>query len=329
MTRLFAEQGLIVMDASGRECHRLGGRVLRAAIERGEELEEALLARTRELEAAGYHAQVLVKPGASLLFLIDEESKARVGLRRAGDGTWKAGTRAYTDAELLEVLESAPERLSPNALLRPVFQDAMLPTAAYVGGPAEVAYFAQSAVLYERVLGRVTPILPRFSATLIEPGIAGVMAREEVTLEDVFTARTVGALAERLGARTMPIAGKRKLAAVGNAMDAELTALTDYLGAMDESLGRSAAVSANKMRYQMARLRRMAANFELQKEASLGRHAEAIMLHLFPHQHPQERVVGGVWFLARFGEGLIARLVSEAALMCLGHAVVRLVAAVS
>ena len=125
----------------------------------------------------------------------------------------------------------------------------------------------------------------------------------------------------------MPIEGKRKLAAAGNAMDTELAALTEYLTAIDASLGRSAAVSASKMRYQMNRLRRMAATFELQKEASLRKHADALMLALYPEGHPQERVLAGAWFLSRAGDdpqALIARLVVEAADMCLGHSVVRL-----
>jgi len=324
MTRLFAAHGLIVMDAAGRDFHALGSLALRAAIERAGELEAALLQRTRELETNGYHAQVLVKPGASLLFLIGETTRERLALRRTGELAWKAGTKSCSTADLLAILEAEPERLSPNALLRPVFQDAILPTAAYIGGPAEIAYFAQSAVLYELILGRITPVLPRFSATLIEPAIATVMAKDEVSLEDVFAAKTPDALALRLGARAMPIEGKRKLAAVGNAMDQELGALTGYLAAMDASLGRSALVSASKMRYQMNRLRRMAATFEVQKQASLRKHAEAMMLHLFPDGHPQERVVAGAYFLAQYGDGLIDRLVAEAGEMCLGHSVVRL-----
>jgi hypothetical protein len=77
----------------------------------------------------------------------------------------------------------------------------------------------------------------------------------------------------------------------------------------------------------MNRLRRMAATFETQKDASLRKHAEAMMLHLFPDSHPQERVIGGVWFLAQAGDSLdefIARLVAEAAEMCLGHSVLRM-----
>ncbi len=330
MAHMFAEQGLIVLDASGREFHAMGAPTLRYAIEHAAELETALLHRGEALEAAGYHAQVLVVPGASLLFLTDEASGARQALKRVGppvgaggdEKSWKAGRELFSTADLLGILERTPERLSPNALLRAVFQDTILPTAAYVGGPAEIAYFAQSAVLYEAILGRVTPVLPRLSATLLEPAVATLMARHEVQLPDAMT--SARQLAQRLGARAMPIAGKRKLAAVGNAMDAELTALTEYMTAMDASLGRAAGVSASKMRYQMNRLRRMAANFELEKEASLERQAEMITSHVFPDGHPQERLLAGVWFIARYGEGLVERLVGEAANQCPGHVVVRL-----
>jgi bacillithiol biosynthesis cysteine-adding enzyme BshC len=333
MARLFAEQGLIVMDAAGREFHALGASTLRFAIKHAEELESALLARTAELEASGYHAQVLVKPGASLLFLVSEINGAphREPLRRAEDGSWKAGagssTKSYSTDELLAILDAAPERISPNALLRPVFQDTILPTTAYVGGPAEVAYFAQSAVLYQRILDRITPILPRLTATLIEPAIGEIMAQHEVALPDAM--RSTEELAQRLAARAMPIETKRSLAETGNALEDALAAAQQYLGGLDESLGRSATVSASKMRYQMNRLRRLAATFELHKETSLRKHAEAITLHLFPHAHPQERLLAGVWFVAAWetahgdSSGFIARLVEEAASQCPGHQVIR------
>jgi bacillithiol biosynthesis cysteine-adding enzyme BshC len=322
IAKIFAEQGLVVMDAASREFHALGAGTLRYAIEHVDELQRALIARSRELVAAGYHAQVLVAEGGSMLFLLDEETGERVALRRTGEEQWKAGGRSYSTAELLAILESAPERLSPNALLRPVFQDMVLPTAAYVGGPAEIAYFAQSAVLYEAILGRITPVLPRLSATLLEPAVAAVMDKDEVQLPEAMT--TAEDLAQRLGARAMPIEGKRRLAAVGNAMETELSALTDYMSGMDETLGRSAKVSGSKMLYQMNRLRRMAATFELQKDASLRKHAEAITLNVFPGGHPQERVVAGVWYVARYGDGLVEKLVGVAGNQCPGHVVVRL-----
>lgn len=340
MTQLFASHGLIVLDASGREFHELGAETLRYAIEHADQLEDGLLVRSAELEAEGYHAQVLVKSGASLLFLVSEIDgvKRREPLRHAPDGTWRVGAgssaRPVSAAELLEIASCAPERLSPNALLRPVFQDTLLPTTAYVGGPAEIAYFAQSAVLYKQILGRLTPIIPRLSATLIEPSIAAVMEQHEITFPDALT--SAEALAQRFGARAMPIEAKRRLARAGNALDEALGAAEEYLGSLDPSLGRSAGISASKMRYQMNRLRRLAATFELQREVSLRKHAAATTLHLFPHGHPQERLLGGAWFLAAWenthgphpdgvpGAGLINRLVAEAANQCPGHVVVRL-----
>lgn len=321
MARLFAEQGLIVMDAASREFHALAAGTLRHAIEHADELEAGLLKRTAELEALGYHAQVKVAEEMSLLFLVSDGDGERLALRRTTDGGWKAGRHVYSTASLLTILESEPERLSPNALLRPVFQDTILPTAAYIGGPSEIAYFAQSAVLYEAILGRMTPVLPRLSGTLLEPAIATVMETHGVQLPDAMT--TAEELAQRLGARAMPIEAKRKLATAGDALDAALAAATEYLGGIDESLGKTAEVSGSKMRYQMNRLRRMAASFELQKEASLGKHAAAITLNLFPDGHPQERLVAGAWFIARHGEGLVERLVAEAANHCPGHIVIR------
>jgi bacillithiol biosynthesis cysteine-adding enzyme BshC len=321
LTKIFAPFGLVVMDAATRDFHALGASTLRAAIEHADELEAALLARSQELEAAGYHAQVLITPGHSLLFLVDAETGVRQPLRRLDGGDWKAGAQAYTTADLLAILDAEPERLSPNALLRPVFQDTILPTAAYIGGPAEIAYFAQSAVAYQQILGRITPVLPRLSATLVEPAIAATMAAHEVTFAQILEAKTPDALALRLGARAMPIEAKRKLAAAGNAMDTELTALTEYMAAMSADLGRAAGVSASKMRYQMARLRRLAANFELQKQASLTKHATAIMLNLLPEGHLQERVLASIGFLAQHGDTLPALLVEHAAQECPGHRV--------
>jgi bacillithiol biosynthesis cysteine-adding enzyme BshC len=316
IARLLAPWGLIVMDAATAPFHALGAPVLEKAIRDADALHDALLARDRELAACGYHSQVLVGEQSSLLFLIDETTGARLPLRRS-DGRWKAGARRCTSEELLDVLEVSPERLSPNALLRPVFQDAILPTSAYIAGPAEIAYFAQSNVVFSAVLGRETAVLPRLSATLVNARLATVMARYEVRLPDAVTSPV--ALAQRLGARSLPIEGKRRLASAGNALDEELTALTDWMSQMDTGLGRSAQTAASKMRYQMNRLRRLAARHQLEKETSLARHAALITGAIYPGGHLQERVVAGLAFVATHGESLLETLVEAAQDACPGH----------
>ena len=327
--RAFAAEGLLILDAGGRAIHRMGAPVLRAGIERADELHAALLERNRELEVAGYHAQVAVGAQNSLLFLIDERTGARVALKRTvpdaqePDGLWAAGKRSYSTADLVGILEAEPERISPSALLRPVFQDFLLSTSATVGGPAEVAYFAQSAVLFERILGRVTPALPRFSATLVEPAIGELLSKHELTLEQVL-ASTPDSLAQLLATRAMPAETRKKLAATGTALEAELTPLVEWMKSADEGLGRSAGTAANKMRYQLNRLRRLAANFELQREAALGRDAEAISQSLFPGGALQERVHGAAYYLARYGFELTEEITAQAAHSCPGHTVIGL-----
>jgi bacillithiol biosynthesis cysteine-adding enzyme BshC len=323
-SRVFAAQGLLVLDASGREAHRMGAPVLRAAIECADELHQALLDRNRELEAAGYQAQVAVVPQSSLLFLIDERTGARLALKRLApsaqepDGLWQAGRQSYSTADLTGILDAEPERISPSALLRPVFQDFLLSSSAIVGGPAEIAYFAQSAVLYERILGRVTPALPRLSATLIEPKIGEVLKKHGLTLEQVF-AESAASLAQMLATQALPEEGKRRLEAAGTALEAELAALLEWMGSLDAGLGRSAETAAGKIRYQMSRLRRMAADFQLQREEALTRQAEAVSQALYPGGALQERVHGAAYYFARYGFGLAEELAAQAANCSTGH----------
>lgn len=328
--KVFAAQGLLIFDADGRDVHRMGAPVLRAAIERTDEFHARLLERTSELEAAGYHAQVAVtgnkSSASSLLFLIDSHSGARVALKRLmasaaePSGLWQAGKQRLSTDELIGILEAEPERVSPAALLRPVFQDYLLSTSLTIGGPAEIAYFAQSAVVFEGILGRTTPAHPRFSATLIEPAIGDLLRQHELAPEQVF-AENQESLVQRLTARAIPVEGKRKLADAGNALDRELDVLLGWMHSLDVGLGRSADTAASKMRYQMNRLRRLAANFQLQREASLARHAEAIAHALYPEGGLQERLHGGAYYFARYGFELAEELVVRAEKMCPGHTV--------
>ena len=326
--KVFAAQGLLVVDASGRAFHRIGAPVLRAAVERADELHAALIERNSALEAAGYHVQVAVGTQSSLLFLLDERTGARLALKRIAPnaqepaGLWQVasqgGRQSFSTTELLGILDVEPERISPSALLRPVFQDFLLSTSLLIGGPAEIAYFAQSAVLFERILGRMTPVQPRFSATLIEPATGELLRKHELTLERVF-AETPASLAQLLAVRTMPIEGKRKLAAAGTALDTELESLLAWMGSLDAGLGQSAETAAGKIRYQMNRMRTLAANFQLQREASLGRHAEAICQALYPDGSPQERVHGAAFYFARYGFQLAEELSVLAMNSCPGH----------
>jgi bacillithiol biosynthesis cysteine-adding enzyme BshC len=328
--KIFHAQGLLIVDAAGRDFHRLGAPVLRAGIERADEFHAALIERSRQLEVAGYHSQVA--PQSSLLFLIDEKSGARMALKRtaptAGEpnGLWLAagpeGPRRLSTEDLLGILASEPERISPAALLRPVFQDFLFATTAQVGGPAEIAYLAQSTVLFERILGGQTPPIARFSATLIEPQIAELLGRHKLKLEEVFAEESAATLAQKLAERAMPPEAKAKIDAAGSALETELDLLVGWMQSQDKGLGQSAETAAGKMRYQMGRLRTLAANYQLQREATLTRHASAISNALFPGGVLQERVHGAAYYFARYGLELAEMLCVRAGSECPGHSAI-------
>ncbi len=322
--KIFAAQGLLIVDASGREFHRLGAPVLRADIELADELHAALIERNQALEAAGYHAQVAVTPQSSLLFLINEQTGARMALKRTAPsaaephGLWQADRLFFSTDELLGILDASPERISPSALLRPLFQDFIFGSSAQVGGPAEIAYLAQSGVLFDRIFGRQTPPLARFSGTLIEPNVGELLRKHQLTIEQLFH-EDAASLGKRLAARSMPTETKQKLANAGNSLDRELTTLLDLMRAQDEGLGRSAETAASKMRYQMNRLRELAANFELQREASLAKHADSIINAIVPEGSLQERVHSAAFYFGRHGLELAEMLTEQAQNPCPGH----------
>jgi bacillithiol biosynthesis cysteine-adding enzyme BshC len=296
VAKIFSEHGLIVMDASSREVHALARPTLRAAIEHADALNTDLLERSAALQAAGYHAQVVVQKLSSLLFLLDEPTGERQALKRLSGGRWSAGGHHYTGSELLAILDTAPERLSPNALLRPVMQDTLLPTAVYIGGPAEIAYFAQSERVYQQILGRVTPILPRMSATLVEPRVARILHRWKFSLPDTWVKPET--LALRMAAAAMPVPVKRQLSRTGTALDRELQSLLEQMQQQDAALGHAAKVAGSKMLYQMNRLRRLSARHMLERESTIAQKAALLSQWLYPGNSLQERELAGVFFLS-------------------------------
>jgi uncharacterized protein YllA (UPF0747 family) len=120
----------------------------------------------------------------------------------------------------------------------------------------------------------------------------------------------------------MPVEAKRRLSVAGQALDAELEPLLAYMASLDEGMGRSAQTAASKMRYQMNRKRRLGANFQLQREESLGRHARAISQALYPAGELQERLHGAAYYFARYGFELAETLSKLAENNCPGHTAV-------
>jgi bacillithiol biosynthesis cysteine-adding enzyme BshC len=325
--RVFAEWGVILMDPSDPEFARVAEPIYRAAIERSDKLAASLHDRGKELEAAGYHQQVKVTESSVLLFTTRQGARTPISRRTSGDTTefvidGEAAAEKLSQSQLLAELDSHPERFSPNVLLRPIMQDFLLPTLAYTGGAAEAAYFAQAGVVYEALLGRVTPILPRFSATIVEPKSQRLIEKHELTITDVFEGPE--ALRQRIAAKQLPRDLQAAFEAAKKSFEENFSAVKSELEKLDKTLVDAADTCHSKMQHQLEKLYAQAARAEALKGELVSRHAEGLSHALYPNKGLQERTIGGVYFLARYGQDLLHQLYETVNSSCHDHQVVEL-----
>ena len=323
----FAEWGVILLDASDAELSRVAEPIYRAAIERAEELSTSLLERGKALEAAGYHQQVKVTPSSVLLFTTRNGARMPIHRRDNGGASefvigGEAGTEKLSTEELIGQIASHPEQFSPNVLLRPVVEDYLLPTLAYTGGAAETAYFGQAAAVYETLVGRVTPIVPRFSATIVEPKTERLLERYGITVEDAFGGPE--ALRQELAARSLPADLQAALVAARETMDSKFAVVKEKLEKLDRTLVDAAETARSKMQHQLEKLHAQAARAEAQKGELVARHADHLSQALYPDKGLQERGIGGIYFLARYGGQLLHDLYATIHSDCHDHQIVEL-----
>src|SRR6266576_2278425 len=323
-TRLFGEWGVILLDPSDPELHAIAQPIYHAAIERVIEIDEALLARGKDLEAAGYHQQVKVTPSSTLLFTLQDGARVPIHRRINGDAVveFLIGDSRLTKEELQRQIAATPQDFSPNVLLRPVVQDYLLPTLAYTGGAAEVAYFAQAAVVYQALLGRVTPIVPRFSATVVEPKPKALLERYRLAVLDVFQGPE--ALRAALAESTLPPELQQAFDSAGVKLQQAMAAIRDALASLDKTLVDAADNASSKMQHQLESLRARAARAELRQSEIVGRHAQQLSNALFPSKTWQEREIAGVYFLSRYGLEFLSTLHTSLQIDCFDHQVITL-----
>ena len=321
-TKLFADLGVILLDPADKDFHDLAKPLFRAAIERAAELDDALLERGKAIETAGYHQQVKVTSATALLFEV--KNGARTVIRRRNNGAsgdeFVVGEERISSADLIARIEDSPEKFNPNVLLRPVVQDYLLPTLVYTGGAAEVAYFAQVGVVYEKLLERVTPILPRFSATLLEPKPERILNRYDLSLAEIL--RGPEEVREAIAGRTLPQDLQARFSEAYAGVERSMSAVHESIAKLDSTLIQAADRARTRMWYQINRLHRRASRAELLRNEVIARHADALSHALFPNRSLQEREVAGISFVARYGPQLLDDLYKQINPDCHDHQVI-------
>ncbi len=299
--------GLVVFDASDPAAKPLAAGVFARELEHPGDTSRLAAEAGDRLVAGGYHTQVQTQPGAAALFLIADDG-ARQALRAAG-GHYTAGDRTYPTADLVARARRTPASFSPNVLLRPIVEDTIFPTACYVAGPSELAYFAQLKDVY-RAFGVPMPLVhPRASATIADSAAVRFLTRHRVALE-ALQPQDEAALNDLLQAQ-MPPEVEAAFDAAAKGLDAGLARIVEVIPAIDPTLAGAAESTRGRMQKDLQTLHNKMIAAAKRRDETLRRQFTRAQALAFPGGEPQERAIGFVSFLDQYGPALVDRLAEE------------------
>ncbi|MGH9574903.1 MAG: bacillithiol biosynthesis cysteine-adding enzyme BshC [Candidatus Acidiferrales bacterium] len=304
LARLLARRGILLLDPQDAQFDRLTAPVFRAAIEASDGLRASLLERSRALEEAGYHAQVKVTDGSTLLFCSVEGRREPLHIQK--DGSFSAGSLRLSKTEMLSTLEKTPEAFTASALLRPVVQDTILPTAALIGGPAEIAYLAQSQVVYAKLLGRMPAVLPRASFTIVEPPIARFLDQYGLDIRDAFRGRQH--MRAKMEQKALPDELTNKFDQDEETLRRIVRGYREPLERLDATLVGSVETTEEKITGVLLKLKEKVGRAENFRSGVIDRHEKILLDSLYVNHELQERHLSVLPHLAAHGLELLDEL---------------------
>ncbi|TPG69101.1 bacillithiol biosynthesis cysteine-adding enzyme BshC [Brevibacillus laterosporus] len=309
MARLFGSHGLVFIESSLPIVRQLEQPVFEQIIRENEKMNEALLQTQADLREKGYPEQLDIQPQQANFFFY--EQRERVLMERVGGGFQsKDGGNVYTQTELLDILEEAPERFSANVVTRPLMQEHLLPTLAFVGGPGEVAYWAYFKKYFAAFGYEMPIVLKRTSVTLMEGALEKIREQKQVSYETLFTRFTdwknewLQSLDDQGFAQRFE-QKKREL-------KMQYQDLLQDIVAYDQGLAQLAQKNVERVVQDVDFMQKRT------KEAILHKHQVEVdrVLRLeqaiVPQENWQERVYPIFTYLNRFGPDLVDRLVTTA-----------------
>lgn len=299
---VLGREGLVVFDASDPAAKPIAREIFARELSGPGETARLADRAGQALVAAGYHSQVTPHDGAVALFYLNE---AREPIR-VSDGKAAIGEGETTLAELVEQAQRTPHHFSPNVLLRPIVQDTLFPTICYVAGPNELAYLAQLKDIYARFSVPMPLMYQRATATIVDSATLRFLTKYALPLEALQQqdeSRLNHLLQDQL-----PPTVEQAITGVTTAIDERMASVAAAVPQIDPTLEGAVQSTLGRMQHDLRTLHNKVIQAAKRRDETLRRqfrHAQALT---FPHGHPQEREIGFVWFLNRFGPALVDRL---------------------
>ena len=260
-----------------------------------------------KLTKRGYHAQVTPSQDAIALFYLNG---GRDPIKHVpGFDAFSIGERIVPTADLIAEAQNHPEHFSPNVLLRPLVQDTLFPTIAYVGGPSELAYLGQLRGIYDHFGVPMPLIYPRASATIVDAGAARFLAKYEVPLEELQPQDE--AALNRLLESLLPQSVEEAMEQAQKAVEERMAAVIQAVPVIDPTLEGAAKSMLGKMTHELTTLHNKIIQAAKRRDETLRRQFVRTRAQAFPDGTPQERAIGFITPLNRYGPALVDLLVQE------------------
>ena len=317
LEQLLGRHGLVVFDAADPAAKPLAADLFAREIANPGASSSLARSAGDRLRDAGFHAQVYPPATGVALFL---QNGSRRAIRVDGDRLRAAGDDALDRAAWLDRLRVDAARFSPNVLLRPIVQDRLFPTVCYVAGPNELAYLAQLKPVYGHFGVPMPLVAPRLSATLVDTAVMKFLRRTGIPLT-TLQPQDESALNRLLGAQ-LPAAVEQALDGAARAIRDRMAAAAAVVAEVDPTLAGAAESTHGRMERDLGNLRNKVVQAAKRRHQTLRRQFTRAQSQIFPRGTPQERAVGGICFLNRYGPPLVDRLLSDATLDASRHWVI-------
>ncbi|MCB0722057.1 MAG: bacillithiol biosynthesis cysteine-adding enzyme BshC [Ignavibacteriae bacterium] len=310
------DSGLVFCDPSDVRIKELLVPVYEKELATFSQLSEIVIGTTADIEV-NYEPQV--KPRAINLFYLHEENRYALQPHESGLIALKNSRQKFEKEELFQILYATPEKFSTNVITRPIAQDYLLPTIAYVGGPSEISYFAQLKGAYEYFGVTMPVIFPRTTVTLLEKRVTAFLEKNSLDFVDLFDER---ALSEKLIAKTDQTNVEELFTKYLDALNSLNFEFANELEQVDKNVVNSLKNKAQKnveiiedfkKKFQDAQLR--------QNDTNLAK-MRSVIESVYPNSTLQERVYNIIYFLNKYSPDLINYLYNEINLWDFDHQVI-------
>jgi bacillithiol synthase len=192
---LFKDSGLLIVDSGNKDLRKLEKEYFINQIKNHREINSAVLGQQDKTKAAGFSNMIDINENTANLFFYDEHVNERILLQfdpQSGGFAGKNREVSFTYDELMEIANEFPEKLSNNVVTRPLMQEWLFPTLAFIGGPGEIAYWAELKLVFEHFGVQMPPLVPRLNITLLERSIESDLDELKLDLKEVLISGTSG-----------------------------------------------------------------------------------------------------------------------------------------